>query len=132
MKWLQDARARAIVAPSSSHRLLVPRCDNRSQAPATVNRANTRVARVAIFSWVGNVSCFDPACASVSSLAVGILTGPCQHESYVIGLLAAGNPVRNGAGDDVADAGQRLVAMGLDEFNQPLLAEFAEFVFGFG
>ena len=42
------------------------------------------------------------------------------------------NPVRHRAGNNFGDARQRLVAMLLDQFDQPFLAKFAEFVFRFG
>src|SRR5271157_1400977 len=130
MKWLHDARASATVAPSSSHRLFVPRCDSRSQAPAAVKRANARIVRVTIFFSAGNVCRIDPACASGSSLAVDILPGPGQHQRYIVGLFVPTDPIRYGSRYDVADARERLIAMELNQLDQAAFAEFAKLIFG--
>src|SRR5271165_4556951 len=53
---------------------------------------------------------------------------PCQHQRDIVRLFAACDPVGDGAGHDVADTGQGLIAIPLDEFDQSLLAELAEFV----
>src|SRR5581483_681231 len=56
----------------------------------------------------------------------------CQHESHVVGLFLAANPIHDGSQYGFADARQRLVAIIADQFEEPFLPELAKVVFRFG
>ena len=53
------------------------------------------------------------------------LTGAGQNHGHIIGLFRIADPIRHGAGNDVADAGERLVAMFLNQRDKPFLSELA-------
>src|ERR1035441_7884010 len=58
--------------------------------------------------------------------------GPRKNHGHVIRLFSSADPILDRAGDRIANAGERLVAMFLDQLDQAVLAEFAGFVLRFG
>ncbi len=60
------------------------------------------------------------------------LSSPCQHQGDVVGLFIGPDPIVDGGGHDLANSLQWQVAVLPHEIDEPLLAEFAEIIFGFG
>src|ERR1035437_1249140 len=67
----------------------------------------------------------DSACGTV-------LACPGEYQGHIVRLFTASDPVGNGAGHDLADARQRLIAMPLDQLNQTLFAELAKLILRLG
>src|SRR5271157_520595 len=85
-KCCQEARASATVAPSSNQRLLLPRCDRRSHAPASVTRTNSRVVEECVVSRAGAEARVGKSSAPGRSLAKAISSECYQFLNRVSGV----------------------------------------------
>ena len=73
-----------------------------------------------------------PGRAGRPSLHILGLSSSRQDQGDVIGLLLGADPVIHGRGHDLADPGQRQIAIFPHQIDQPRLAEFPKIVFRFG